>query len=268
MLCLSHCFNKGQFCVYRTALYTLLSGLTLSKFTFSHHESSFQFICDWFWILIVSLGGVFGSHSSWQFSNIFLTPSRSCLDAGLLVCSPSLPDAAALWQSGQCTLRPFFRVSVHMSGRGCSLRARGNSISQGCHLAQCQELPPCHPASPESRMTVRLFSASATILSSSSVFLSLGSRCLPSPRGKMLLEISSTPQSWWPHLHPCCPWASVGERRWAWRQSTDFLVPCSKNPSLSSLRVEFFFILFFLLIFKNESIVDFQCWVSFRCTAE
>ena len=129
MLCLSHCFNKGQFCVYRTALYTLLSGLTLSKFTFSHLESSLQFICDWFWVLIVSLGGVFGSHSSWQFSNIFLTPSRSCLDAGLLVCSPFLPDAAALWQSGQCTLRPFFRVSVRMSGGGAAVWGRGGTVS-------------------------------------------------------------------------------------------------------------------------------------------
>lgn len=131
MLCLSHCFNKCQFCVYRTALYTLLSGLTLSKFTFSHHESSLQFICDWFWILIVSLGGVFGSHSSWQFSNIFLTPSRSCLDTGLSVCSPSLLDAAALWQSGQCGLRPFFRVSMCMSVGGMKFEGEGGQYQSG-----------------------------------------------------------------------------------------------------------------------------------------
>ena len=193
-------------------------------------------ICDWFWILIVSLGGVFGSDSSWQFGSFQISFWR-LVDLAWTFClwffSPGCYCAVAEQQVQFQTILPSVSVCM-LLGEGCSLRVWGDSISQGCHLAQCQELPPCHPSSQESQMTVRLFPASASILSSSLVFLSLGSRCLPSPWGKVLLVISSTAHSWWPHpsLGFCrrTPWAA-GERRWAWRQSTDFLVPRSKNPS-------------------------------------
>ena len=72
----------------------------------------------------------------WFLSNISLTLSRSCLDTGLFVCGSSLLDATVLWQSGRCSFRPFFRVSLY----ACYW---GRAAAWGCGGQYQSGLSPC-----------------------------------------------------------------------------------------------------------------------------
>lgn len=141
-------------------------------------------------------------------------------------------------------------LCVHVAGEGCSLGAVGGGVQYQSGLSPCPM-----PGAPSLSPFITGVTGDCQTLSSTCQYLVIilglpksGLQVLAQPTGENASRSSIHPTELMasPAPHGFCrrtPWAA-GERSWAWRQSTGFLVPRSKNPFSSSLRVEFF--LFFI----------------------